>query len=490
MKNESYWQKTATLPTFPPLQEDIDLDIAIIGGGMSGIMCAYYLKDTGKRIAVFEKDTLACLTSGHTTAKISYLHKTTYQFLNKYYGKEIAKMYLDSNMQAMKDIEWIIKKEGIDCHYKRNDAFVYTKKQENVKVIEKEIEALRAIGVEPLVEQKELTDVKKVVGVKQQATFHPLLYLQAIIEKCVEAGVMFYEHSEAKDFENINLMQSFSCNEQHVESIHVVLATRYPPINFPKCYFLKLTQSREHVCFMETLDTLQNSYLSVDDPIESFRSVEHGQLYGGYSHFVGKTNDFTKKITVQAKHYFQQEPDLIWSAQDVKTNRGIPYIGYFSKEDDYRYVICGFNKWGMTLSHVAARIIHDLICHEENPYISLYSPKYANMLAASSSTLKLVNHSFQGMIKNRFVKHVDHVKGIDGKVVRIHNKLVGISIDEQRQLHFINPVCPHLKCIVSFNAMDRTWDCPCHGSRYDLDGKLIEGPATSSLRLVDVKKDD
>lgn len=489
MKNKSYWQETATLPSFPALENNLDIDIAIIGGGISGIMTAYYLKDTGKRIAVFEKDTLACQTTGHTTAKITYLHKTIYQFLTTYYGKDIAKMYLDSNRQAMKDIELIINKENIECQYVKNDAFVYTKKQDNIKTIDKEIAALQALGVEPLTNQNEIEDVLRVVGVKQQATFHPLLYLAGVIKACQQSGVHFYEHSEAVAFENHNMIQCFTCNTHVVESIHVVLATRYPQINFPKCYFLKETQSREHVSYVECEDTIQHSYLCIDEPIESMRNVATGMLFGGYSHDVGKVTLKKAKINHKVEETLHHQPSLLWSAQDAKTTRGIPYIGYFSNEDDYRYIISGFNKWGMTLSHVAARIIHDLICHEENPYIALYSPKYSNWLASRKDTGKIIKNSFKGMIKNRFVSKVDDYQAIDGKVVRIHNKLVGIAMDDHRHLHFINPVCSHLKCVVSFNALERTWDCPCHGSRFDIDGNIIEGPATASLAKVDIKKD-
>ena len=489
MKNESYWQKTTQKPELPYLQEDTEVDIAIIGGGMTGIMCAYYLKDTKKRIAVFEQETIGCQTSGHTTAKITYLHKTIYQFLISYYGKEIAAMYLESNMLAMKDIEWIIEKEKIDCEYQRNDSFVYTTKEENVAIIQKEIEALRALGIEPLVDQHELENVKKSVGVKKQATFHPLKYLYGIVEKCKEAGVMFYEHSQAIEFDSVNLMQTFKCNGCAVKAVHLIMATRFPTINFPKFYFLKLTQSREHIGYIETDKTITNSYVSIDQPNETFRSVMNGQIYGGYSHDVGETKDLKSQIEIESMHYFLKKPEMVWSAQDCKTHRGVPYIGYFSKEDEYRYVACGFNKWGMTLSHVAARLLHDLILHKENDYIKLYSPAYSNFMASKSSVMKLLKHSYQGMFKNRMAKRVNDYQEVQGKVVRIHNRLVGISIDQNKQLHFINPVCPHFKCVVSFNALEKTWDCPCHGSRYDLDGKLIEGPATTSLRVVDIKKD-
>lgn len=489
MKNKSYWQETVSLPSFPALENDLDVDIAIIGGGISGIMTAYYLKDTGKRIAVFEKDTLACQTTGHTTAKITYLHKTIYQFLITYYGKEIAKMYLDSNRQAMKDIELIIKKENISCQYVKNDAFIYTKNQVNTKIIDKEIAALKTLGIEPLISQDEIKGTTRVVGVKQQATFHPLLYLAGVIKACQQAGVQFYEHSEAVAFENHNMLQHFTCNRHTVESIHVVLATRYPQINFPKCYFLKETQSREHVCYVECADTIKNSYLCIDEPIESMRSVTSGMIFSGFSHDVGNVTLKKEKIDNKVKEILHHQPAMLWSAQDAKTNRGIPYIGYFSHEDDYRYIISGFNKWGMTLSHVAARIIHDLICHEENPYIALYSPKYSNWLASRKDTGKIIKNSFKGMIKNRIVSRVDDYQAVDGKVARIQNKLVGIALDNKRHLHFINPVCPHLKCIVSFNALERTWDCPCHGSRFDIDGNIIEGPATSSLTKIDIKKD-
>ncbi|MFV0393788.1 MAG: FAD-dependent oxidoreductase [Coprobacillaceae bacterium] len=489
MKNISYWQKTTNLLLLPKINQNLNIDIAIIGGGITGIMCAYYLRNSGKKIAVFVQGTIGCQTTGHTTAKISYLHKTIYQFLIHYYNTEIAHLYLESNKQAMEDIENIIKEEKIECDYQKNNAFIYTKHQSNSKYIKKEIEALQKLGVKTIVNQHKDKSILNSVGVDNQAVFHLLKYIYAIVEKCRESGITIYENSKAIDFDIQKNRTIFKCNDYTVSSKQTVFATRYPQINFPETYFLKLSQTRE-VALHNYINNQENdSLLSIDNPNESFRPTQNGMIYAGYAFDVGsKIKDIT--IFDNNKQLFGKREIDYWAAQDAKTNRGIPYIGYFSSKYDHCYVACGYNKWGMTLSHVSARLLSDMILHKENPYQTLYSPSYGNFNVSIRAIGKLTKSSIKGMIINRFAPfHIDLKKG-EGKVVRNGFKLLAIYKDEKGKIHICKAQCRHLKCIVSFNALEKTWDCPCHGSRYDVDGKLIEGPAVSSLRKVRIKRNN
>jgi nitrite reductase/ring-hydroxylating ferredoxin subunit len=279
-------------------------------------------------------------------------------------------------------------------------------------------------------------------------------------------------------------MTKFKCNNFTVTSKQTIFATRYPQINYPELYFLKLSQSREHLIYNE-VSKVENSYLSIDKPNQTYRPAGEGTIYGGYKHDVGKRTD-TINIHENNKKIFGDVKSISWAAQDSSTNRGIPYIGYFSPKYRHCYLSCGYDKWGMTLSHVGARLLSDMILHNENPYELLYSPEYGNTTTSLASFGNIIKSSFKGMIVNRIAAplHIDLRKG-EGKVVRLGGKLYAIYKDDTEKLHFSKPYCRHLKCVVSFNHLEKTWDCRCHGSRYDSEGNLIEGPAESSLKKVD-----
>lgn len=486
MKNISHWQKIEPL-CLPAVNQNIEIDVSIIGGGITGVMCAYYLRNSGKKVAVFEQATIGSQTTGHTTAKITYLHKTIYQFLIHYYNPEIARLYLESNKEAMNDMEDIINNENINCEYHKNKSFVYTKSQKRVKYIEKEIEALSSLGIQPLVDQHEDIDVLKSVGVEDQAIFHPLKYVFSIVDVCRKLGIEFYENSKAIDFDIQENKTICKCNGFTITSKETIFATRYPQINFPEMYFLKLSQTREHVIYNQGVKKSENSYLSIDTPNESFRPVVGGSIYAGYGHKVGNRTD-TIAISKNNKNIFGNKQSNVWSAQDTATNRGIPYIGYFSSKYSHCYMACGFNKWGMTLSHVSAKLLSDIILHKYNPYQMLYSPNYGNPVVSLQSFGKAMQSTFKGMVSNRFAPIGVDLKKEEGKVVRADSKLLAIYKDEKEILHVCKPYCRHLKCVVSFNSLEKTWDCPCHGSRYDVDGKIIEGPAITSLKPMNKKR--
>lgn len=488
--NESYWEKTANHKINTPVQSNLNFDIAIIGGGLVGIMCAYYLKDSGKTIAVFEANTLGSQTTGKTTGKITYLHHTIYHFLIKYYGIKKAQLYLDANIEALQEVKDIIEKEQIDCDLEINSAYIYTNDNKKTSIIDKEIKALKCLGLNPMVNQhnlpKEITTIKKSFGMNNQAIFHPLKYLFTIAQRCKEAGVMIYEHSKIDKYEKKNETYLLKCNGHQIISKHVIIATRYPQKNFPQAYFLKLSQSRDHVVSGLSNKVIKDSYLSIDNPIDSFRSCNQHQLYASCDHRVGKYDkDGFKMITKGLKYFDFSEDISFYGAQDTKANRGIPYIGYLDKRKDNQYIACGFNKWGMTLSHVSAKIIRDLILQQDNRYIELFAVDHTNVRASKKEIINLVRYSFKGMIINRIVKSVDNFDDIESgkaKVVRVKGRLKGVYRGYDNKVHVIKPVCKHLRCILEFNYSDCTWDCPCHGSRYTIDGKLVEGPATTSIK--------
>ncbi len=451
--NQSYWQKTTRKKREKKVTEDILTDIVIIGGGLSGVALAYYLKDSQYRVIVVEKDEIGAHTSGHTTAKITTLHSLLYQEITNHYDIHQAYLYYQSNQKALEDIQYIIKKENIDCDFQKNTSYIYTDDPQYVKDINEQKHIFHQLRV-PFVEAK---DHLASLGLENQAIFHPLKYLFALMKVCQEAGVEFYEHSQVTHIERKDNSFLLKVNNHTIECQYLIHATRYPFI-YKGMYFMKMFQQREFVDYKDIPDS-QDSYLCIDTPI-SQRPVGNGML----------------KIDREAKD---------WYAQDTIPLRGIPYIGKLNKYDN-EFVIYGFQKWGMTLSHVAGRLIADLILEQDNPYEELYSCHYFSMSSAKQYTQHMVKNIKRGYWDQRFTtKTIDDLDKKEGAVVKVNGHLKAVYKDINGEIHTMSPYCPHLKCLITFDKKSQTWLCPCHQSVYDAYGKLLQGPSLYSLEKKD-----
>lgn len=452
--NQSYWQKTTRKKQEKKVNEDILTDIVIIGGGLSGIALAYYLKDSGRHIIVLEKDELGSHTSGHTTGKITTLHGLLYQQITNHYDIHQAYLYYQSNQKALEDIERIIKKENIDCDFQKNISYIYTDDPSYVKDIHEQQHIFHQLRVPFVEDNQHLASL----GLENQAIFHPLKYLFALIQICKQSGVEFYEYSQVMHIERKDNSFLLKVNHHTIECQYLIHATRYPFI-YKGIYFMKMFQQREFVDCVEYQEG-NNSYVCIDHSM-SQRPIQSGMLH----------------IDANAKD---------WYAQDTIPLRGIPYIG---KLNQYRneFIIYGFQKWGITLSHVAAKLISDLIQEKDNPYENLYACHYFSVSCAKQYTQHMLKNLKRGYWDQRFTKKtVDSLGNKDGAVVKVNGQLRAVYKDGQGVIHTMSPYCPHLKCLISFDKKSQTWICPCHQSIYDAYGQLREGPSLYSLS----KKDD
>lgn len=448
--NQSYWQKTTRKKTEKVLNENITTDIVIIGGGLAGVSLAYQLKDSPYRIVVLEKDTMGSHTSGHTTAKLTVLHGLLYQKITKHYDIHQAYLYYRSNEKALKEIQSIIKKENISCDYQENTSYIYTDDPQYAKDIQEQKKILESLRIDMVEDNQHLASI----GLKHQAVFHPLKYLFALIQKCQKSGVQFYEHSQVVHIERKNKSFTLKVNNHTVTCQYLIHATRYPFIR-KGIYFMKLFQQREYVDYKETQEG-KDSYLCVDQ-INSYRPLIHQD---------------SLTIHRDAKD---------WHAQDSIPLRGISYIGRLNQYHQ-EFIIYGFQKWGMTLSQVAARLISDLILERDNPYESLYSCHYFSISSAKQYTQRIMKNITKGYWNQRFqTKSIQSLDVKEGAIVKIDGHLMAVYKDSQEKLHYFSPYCPHLKCLVHFNKKSQTWDCPCHQSIYDAYGQLMEGPSLFSL---------
>lgn len=453
MKNESYWQKTVKLPSYPKVVQDCSYDIVIVGGGMSGITLAYRLNNSDFKVALLESDTLASKTTGHTTAKVSYLHDVLYEDICNAYNKSKAKEYLNSNYEALQEIKKIIEINQIDCDFKENTAYIETEDSANFKKVISQIKLFKSWGFDVI---EHVSDDKRVsMGLYNQAIFHPLKYLKGILEKCNKVDI--YENSLVKKKVVKDNEIYLEVNGNKVKAKKIVWMTRYPP-NLQKGYFFRILQEKEHVIYRENKEQ-KDSILNLTTNF-SIRPVNENTVI-----------EINRNFTKDQWH---------WYGQDSVPLRKIPYIG---KINDNEFIAYGYNKWGMTLSHVASKLIYELIINNDSKYAALYNPNYGHYLHSGKDIIKLVKNNYHGMIKNRILVTKElKLNCSQGKVIRYHGRLIAVYKDKQKRIFYFSPYCPHLKCIVEFNEKDQTWYCPCHGSIFDCYGHLVSGPATRQLK--------
>lgn len=443
--NESYWQKTTKHPCFKQLNKDIKTDILIIGGGLSGISCAYQLKDTSKKITVVEKDLLGSHTSVHTTAKITLLQGLIYQKLVKYYNIEIAYLYYQSQKEALQGIKDLINKEQIECCFKECVMSLYSDDLKNATKLDKEYHYSKLFGEDIFEENKHL----KMISLKNQYLFHPLKYLYALVEKCQNENIDFYEHSLVHQIIRHKDYFKVKVNNHTIICKDVIHATRYPFIK-KGLYFLKMFQSLESIDLKQKTDNQCN--LSID-LIQSYRPLKNHALI----------------INSNSKD---------WFGQDTIPLRGLPYIGRYK---EHEYFIYGFQKWGMTNSFLASKIIKDLYLNKENAYTSLFSCHYFSFNYSKMYFKQMIHHLYLGYIKLHFIKKKHLNKG-QGTLMKINHHLLAVYLDKQGKYHYFSPYCPHLKCLLMFDEKHQIWHCPCHQSIFDCYGKLIEGPSLKNMK--------
>ncbi len=437
MKNEgSVWRAGSELPKFPALEKDMDTDILIIGGGMAGVLTAYFLEQMGKKYVLVEKERICSHTTGNTTAKITFQHGLIYNKILKSYGLEKAKLYLEANQKAFEKYRELC--ENIDCDYEVKDNFVYS--TESHKKLEKEIDALKMIGYEAELCEALPVPVKTVGAVKfsNQAQFDPLKFVSAIAK-----GLNIYENTFVQEMIGTTAVTEMA----KIRAKKVIVTTHFPFINKHGSYFLKLYQHRSYVVALENAENVDGMYVDEKKTGLSFRNYNGLLLIGGGGHRTGKQGGNWGELRSFAKeHYPKAEEKFFWATQDCMSLDSIPYIGNYSKRTPDLYVASGFNKWGMTGSMVAAMVLSDLVIGRQSKFQEVFNPS-RNILKP-----QLLFNGFEAVTNL-------------------------LTVSKRR--------CPHLGCALKWNPAEHSWDCPCHGSRFSENGKVLDGPANGDLRSIE-----
>lgn len=451
MKKPSVWMNDFEIPRRKAFAGRISVDVAVIGGGLAGILTACLLQEKGISCAVFEADRMGSGQTGHTTAKVTSQHNLIYDKLIRARGTELAKQYADANQRAIEEYRRIIVSRRIDCDWEEAAAYLYTTK--NVGSLQKECEAAVKLGIPAeMTTRTELPfPVTGALRFDGQAHFHPLKFLRHIAQE-----VKVYEESRVMHVDDHEL----TLENGTVKAENIVFATHYPFVNVPGYYFLKMHQERSYVLALEPkseeaaerVKHMKGMYLGIDVGGLSVRNWDKYLLLGGEGHRTGENTEGGQYLRLQraaAKYFPDYREVMRWSAQDCMTLDGVPYIGNYGHIRKNWYVATGFGKWGMTSSMVSAMLISDAIAGRKNPYAEVFSPQ-------------------RGMTKGSAGKAVDET----GHAVR---GLVG-GKEKQKPLR-----CTHLGCHLTWNPEEETYDCPCHGSRFDVDGNLVDGPAQKNL---------
>lgn len=430
---DSIWGKDVEMPRFSQLDTDLNTDVLVIGGGLAGLLCAWNLQRSGVDCALIEQGRIMSGISGRTTAKLTSQHGLIYGKLLKKFGAEKAKMYWQANQDALLAYRELAQKADFD--FLQQDNLIYS--TEETDKLEAELAAYEQLGI-PARWEDVLQLPFPVTGAllfPDQAQFHPLK-LAAYIAK----DLRIYEQTTALAFIG-NRVQTHRGN---VTAKKIITATHFPLLNKHGAYFLKMYQQRSYVIALENAPSVDGMYLDCADNGLSIRNAGQYLLLGGGGHRTGKQGLNWKLPETAARNFYPQAKITErWAAQDCMTLDGIPYIGRYSRATPDLYVATGFGKWGMSSAMVAATILTDLMQGKENPYASLFSPQRS----------------------------------------MLHKQLLCNGLEATYNLlRPTRPRCPHLGCALHWNKEEKSWDCPCHGSRFDKDGKLLNNPATDDMK--------
>ncbi len=428
----SLWNETVTRPAFPTLESDTETDVLIIGGGIAGILTAYFLQQNDVPYVLVEKDRICGGTTGNTTAKITFQHGLCYHKMLQSSGLERADMYLQANRMAFGKYAALCRE--IDCGYEIKNNYVYA--TDDRQKLEDEISALSKIGYNAVFAKDLPLPVNTVGAVcfEDQAQFHPLRFLYAVAK-----GLNIYEHTFVREMEGTTAVT----DRARISAGKVIATTHFPMINKHGSYFLKLYQHRSYVMALENAQNVDGMYVDESRTGFSFRNYGDLLLLGGGGHRTGKSGGNWDELRQFAREQYPRATErYFWAAQDCMSLDHIPYIGRYSKNTADLYTASGFNKWGMTGAMLSAVLLSDRICGRHNGFEEAFDP--------SRSIIR----------PQLFVNGFESIKNL-------------LTPTKKR--------CPHLGCALKWNPDEHSWDCACHGSRFDESGKVLDNPANGDL---------
>ncbi len=499
-RHRSFWIDTTPETNFPPLQEEVDVDVAIIGAGITGLTAAALLKRAGKTVAVIEAGKVVTGITGHTTAKLTSSHGRIYSLVAKSFGKEGARLYGESNQAGIEQVAQLVEEEGIDCDFSRQPNYLYSPSQEGVSALREEAETAAAVGL-PATFTTEVPlpfDVAGAVRFDDQVAFHPRKYLLHLAGLVPGDGSHVFESTRALD-----VKEEARCRVETergaLHSSDVIVATSLPFLD-RGFYFAKAHPYRSYVVCPAVASSRapEGMFVSTESPTHTVRSSPYEEdkallIIAGEGHKVGEaqnTHERYEKLAQWTESHFEIDSfEYHWSTQDYYSLDQVPYIGKLRRGTERVYVATGYNAWGLSTGTLAAGILTDVICGRSNVWAELYDSTRLKPATAGKRFLQENVDVARRWIVDRLPSGAPSTADLDpgqGAVLSVGGKKIAAYRDETGEVHAFSAVCTHLGCIVSWNPAEKTWDCPCHGSRFSSRGEVVQGPALENLRRAEI----
>ena len=492
--HESIYVEDTKETNYPILKEDIQVDIAIVGGGIVGLTLAYLLKDSKQKVVVLEANRIVKGMSVRTTAKLTPCHGLVYDRLMHTKSPGKAKQYAAINQEAVTFVKDTIEKEKIECDFRKSPSYVFTTEEKNVRYIKNEVEAYKRLGMR--VEYQENLPlnlpIKAALEWEEAYLFHIRKYLLRLAECFVESGGVIYEQTPIQAIQPDEITGLETRNGAYIHAKKIIIASHFPMYDGLGLYFSRLQMKRDYVIGVKVAEDQMpmGNYISIDHPKFSIRPVPEKNivLIAGGEHRTGddiREIRHFEELRDFAKQVFNSDEILYyWSTQDYVTSDGVPYVGYLNSRCSHDvYVATGFNKWGMTGGTSAALVLKDMLTIGRSEYEELFNPIRGE--AFRGSTFK--QHNLEG-IKNYMQGKLHQVpkekfpeKG-EATTTRLQDgNVYGIYQDEEENYHIVDITCSHIGATLRWNSAEKSWDCPFHGSRFSIDGQILEGPSTHKL---------
>jgi glycine/D-amino acid oxidase-like deaminating enzyme/nitrite reductase/ring-hydroxylating ferredoxin subunit len=488
----SYWLKSSAPAPRPPLAQDAECEVAVIGGGIVGVTAAHLLAGSGADVVLLEARRLGAGATGYTTAKISSLHGLTYAKLESSFGEETTRVYAEANEAGLAEIATLVESLSIECDFRRKPNFTYTESEQNRTQIADEAEAAARAGLAASLEEVDELPypVAAAVRVTDQAEFHPLRYLHGLAAAAADRGAGIYEGTRVVSVDQGDPVKIETEDGVVVRARHVIVATHLPILD-RGLYFARTHPERSYVLLARLRgEGPQGMYLSDESPSHSLRSVpvdgDELLMVGGESHKAGQADaaERFRSLEAWARQRFDVESvEHRWATQDNMPADGLPFVGRLWPFSDRVLTATGMRKWGIAMGTAAARMLTDAINGDESPWTGTFTPLRLHPLAGGTDFVKENANAGFHWFADRLSRRASEEELARGQGAVVGSGLGQRAVyrDEAGVLHGLSARCTHLGCIVRFNTAERTWDCPCHGSRFALDGSVIEGPAVRGL---------
>ncbi|MCI6266324.1 MAG: FAD-dependent oxidoreductase [Erysipelotrichaceae bacterium] len=471
MKRYSIWKDNIEEVSYQKLDQDLTTDVLIIGGGMTGINTLYHLRESNLKVVLVEQNKIGMGVTANSTGKLTYLQDHLYNKLLTNFDFEVASSYLKSQREAIQLASDIIKKNSIDCDLVQSNSYVYTSQDKEIEKLKDLKKFLEKNGIYVFEDTNSMVESKYMIGVEDTYLFHPVKFLFGLLKACSSRNI--YEDTSIVKIEEEKDGYVCFTEERKIHAKWIVIATHYPYFNLPMVFPVKASLEKSYLsASLKEMELL--SLISYDNPFISIRNYQDYCIYLSNSHKNNAKVDDEKHFRELLKkaNDLGLNPEYLWSNIDIMTNDGLPYVGEIKEG---LLLGTGYNTWGMTNGILAGKLLSDLILKRKNAYQVLFDPKRVN----SSMVIQGVMdgyYSLEGYIKGLLSKSdkISYQKE-DGKQIAVYQ-------DEEGE-HKVYTKCPHMGCRLIFNEVEKTWDCPCHASRFDIDGKCISGPANRDIGI-------